>query len=508
MTDTQDWSLGYPVAAPYPPSWHSFESPAHLAVVCALMDVAWEVGPETPLSIADLGCGTGYTATVLAGSNPHWRVLGLDYNPAHVLEARSIAAEAGLANFDCREADLSTLDDAALDALPEFDVVNVHGLWSWVADPVRDGVLRVIRRKLKPGGIAMVSYNALPGAATALGLARLARATMRGAAGADDGKAMLADQVRALVAAEAQHLPPSGWREMLLDASRHQGQAGYLLHEFATEHWRPSFHGDVVAALASARCDYVGSATLDENFPDMTLSAEQQALWRAAPDEAARQLITDLCVPRAFRRDVYMRGLRRLPRGTGARRIKVALTTWTNDPVQLRTQAGVAELPAPIIEAVRTRLRESTASIDELCALPPCQKVTPAELLALLVASGLAVPLWHPAGEDADRTAALAVARRLNAVAVARLAPHGTGAGRKALVSPALGGGLSVDSLELAVAQLVAEGPPDPGTPAELTDRLVPPDTTLPPETRAGLEAAIAALLRDRLPAWRALAIV
>ena len=88
-------------------------------------------------------------------------------------------------------------------------------------------------------------------------------------------------------------------------------RAGYLLHEFSTEHWRPCFHGDVAAAMAEARCDYAGSATLDENFPEMSLSPEQQAAWREAPDAQARELLFDLCVKRPFRRDVYVRGLRR-----------------------------------------------------------------------------------------------------------------------------------------------------------------------------------------------------
>ena len=62
--------------------------------LCALMGVAWEVGPETPLSIAEVGCGTGYTGSVLAAGNPNSRVLGLDYNPAHIAEARSMASAA------------------------------------------------------------------------------------------------------------------------------------------------------------------------------------------------------------------------------------------------------------------------------------------------------------------------------------------------------------------------------------------------------------------------------
>src|SRR5215218_10517720 len=102
-----DWSRGYPVSAAYPPAWHSFQSPAHLRTICALMGVAWDIGPETPLRIAEIGCATGYTACILAAGSPHWQVVGLDYNPAQIAAARSLAARAGLENVEFLEADLA-----------------------------------------------------------------------------------------------------------------------------------------------------------------------------------------------------------------------------------------------------------------------------------------------------------------------------------------------------------------------------------------------------------------
>ena len=38
-----------------------------------------------------------------------------------------------------------------------------HGLYSWVPDSVRSAILALCRRALRPGGIAYISYNTLPG---------------------------------------------------------------------------------------------------------------------------------------------------------------------------------------------------------------------------------------------------------------------------------------------------------------------------------------------------------
>ena len=48
-------------------------------------------------------------------------------------------------------------------AMGEFDYIIAHGVYSWVPDPIRDGLLAVCRERLAPEGVAYISYNALPG---------------------------------------------------------------------------------------------------------------------------------------------------------------------------------------------------------------------------------------------------------------------------------------------------------------------------------------------------------
>ncbi|MBU8543827.1 MULTISPECIES: class I SAM-dependent methyltransferase [Roseomonadaceae] len=504
MNAPSPWSRGYPVAEPYPASWHSFQSPGHIAAACALMGAAWEVAPGQPMRIAEIGCGSGYTANVLAAGNPDAEVLGLDYNPAHIAEARSMAAAVGLANARFEATDLAELDGAELDRLPEFDLVTVHGVWSWVGDPVREGILRLLRRKVKPGGVVLMTYNALPGAGGALGLSRLVRGFLRSSGSTAEGIEAARAQVEKLVAAEAPNLPNSTWRTLLLGEVA-KARQGYMLHEFITDHWRPCFFADVQEAMASARCDYVGSASLDENFPSMSLSPAQREIWEAAPDEAARQLIFDMCVPRAFRRDVYVRGLRRVNREAAVAAIPLAIATHAGGGRAIRTQAGEAALPPAILEPMLAALRQGPQQVGALLALPGCGNVTPAEALAMLIGSGSALPLWLRPG-DAGWDEAAAAARRLNAVAARRLAAHGLGTARLALATPALAGGLAVNAMELAVAALAAETPE--AEPDALIRRLIPQGPLPPEEVLAGVREEVAGLLRDRGPVWRALGIV
>jgi SAM-dependent methyltransferase len=515
MSESTPWSRGYPVSEAYPPSWHSFQSPAHLRAICALSGVAWEVDSETPLSILEVGCGTGYTGLTLAAGNARCQVMGLDYNPAHIAEARSLAAEAGLGNARFLEIDLAEIDGAELDALPEFDLITVHGVWSWVADGVREGVLRIIKRRLKVGGLVFMGYNALPGAAGSLGLARLVRGSMLAAEGASNGTAAASRQIQRLIAAEPAHLPNSAWRR-LVSGEVKGARPGYLLHEFMTEHWRPSFHADVAAAMDSVRCAYVGSATIDENFPQMSLTAAQRELWEEAPDGRSRELIFDLCVARAFRRDVYVRGLRRVPREEAVEGIWLASASRAEGEAVLKSQAGEAKLPRALVDTARGALAKGPQTVAALRALPGCGSATPSELLALLMGSGCALPLWREPGSGPDWPQALAISRRFNAAAARRLAPFGAGPGQLGLCTPALGGALSSTALELAVVQRTlqsADGPAEPAGPideeaAGLVRRLVPPGPLPAPEVLAELERMAADMLVQRRPVWRALGIV
>ena len=45
----------------------------------------------------------------------------------------------------------------------EFDYIIAHGVLSWVPPAVQEKTLAICRERLAPRGIAVVSYNTLPG---------------------------------------------------------------------------------------------------------------------------------------------------------------------------------------------------------------------------------------------------------------------------------------------------------------------------------------------------------
>ncbi|MCK8784043.1 class I SAM-dependent methyltransferase [Roseomonas sp. NAR14] len=496
--EVMGWSRGYVADAPYIVGYQPVQAPSHLALVCGLMGVAWE--PPGDMVIGELGCGRGYTALAIAAANPRCTVIGLDYNPAHIAEARSVAAECGLTNARFLEADLAEMDAAELDRLPEFDCVTLHGLWTWVADPVREGVVRLLRRRLKPGGIAMVSYNSLPGFATGFGVQRLVQAAAATAMGGSHQRALAAiDVVRDLTKAEAHYLAGNPWATRMDDFGQGQNPA-YITHEFLTDHWRPAFFADLAAAMGEAKLDFVGSASLVENFNELMLTPEQRAVQERLPPGPGRELVKDLCLQRGFRKDVFVRGAVPGSREQALGRVGLALTVHRDDNrPKLVVPAGEVELPRDLADAVLRALQERPHSVAELLALPEARRTNIAELLMILVDSGVAVPLWPGAPRGPVPTASA-----FNAVAARRYAQGGLSASRFALAAPATGAALPCAALEMeVVARLLAGLPPSP---AALTDSILPPDAEA--NDREAAEATMARLLAEKLPVYRNLGIL
>lgn len=114
--------------------------------------------------VLELGCGDGGNLLPLAYALPGSRFTGIDLAEAPVTQARRHAAALSLDNLSLHAMDLR---DAGA-ALGEFDYILAHGIYSWVPAPVRDALLAVCRDRLAPNGVALISYNLLPGYHTRL----------------------------------------------------------------------------------------------------------------------------------------------------------------------------------------------------------------------------------------------------------------------------------------------------------------------------------------------------
>lgn len=437
------WGGGYVTDIAYEVGYYSEQSPRTMALTALIAGYAAALpAPDEPFHFVDLGCGRGFTALVLAATNPGWTVTGLDFHPGHIAAARALATQAGIGNCTFVEADLSTYDAADL---PDFDAVSMHGVWTWVGDPVRAGILRLLDRKLRPGGLCHVSYNVLPGWGGMVALQRLMReAGRRLAFRADRQGERGFEIVRRLVGENGERTDP--FTQKIIEACVDK-PGSYLAHEFMNEAWRPCFHADVATALAQAKLDYVGSPRLLENFPALILGEAAKEIAGEFEDPAMLELIKDVTLEHPLRHDVYVRGSSRpMPaaRDQTLRGITLGLSVpHAERKLEIPTASGSASMNAPFYEPIFARLAEGPARVGDLLDIArpsgrPPSADNPAELVAMLLGTRQATVI-------ADRSAAMSrAAVALNAVMFAERIVGASMSHPISLAVPALGGAFNL----------------------------------------------------------------
>jgi len=490
------WAGGYVADSTYSIAFQAAQTPSHMAVVCAMAGVAWQ--PRERMHIADLGCGRGFAANLLAAANPDWTVLGLDHNPVNVAEGMQTAARAGLGNALFQEADLALMSEPELDLIPPLDVVMLHGVWSWVSDAVRDGVVRLLARRLKPGGLLYIGYNALPGAGVDLALQRLLRhlaGPIADGAGSAAAATLAVEQLRAM--APALKLAPSRMLARLL-AEPPGLEPAFVAHEFLTEHWRPVFHEDLCVALRPAKLEFVGSTNLFEAMPALYCQGPELAILEAQPAGTSREFLKDLCLPRSFRADVFVRGARQ--QDAMAAMDSVILGTARCLPEEspsLGMGRAHVSLAQPVWEALVAALAGGPLPVGALRAALGPGAPHPKELLALLLGTEFALPVYRGPGTAA-------AASRFNRVAAQNHAAGGQGQGHFALASPVAAGGLAASALDLALVSALLEGA-DADDPMGMARQL---RLAAAPDALHRTAGEIATILENRLPVWRRFGIL
>jgi SAM-dependent methyltransferase len=454
-----DWTQGYVTEVLYTEHFFRELSPAWLNYVAVLNGC--QPRPLDPgFTYMELGCGLGQTVTLLAGAHPQGRFFGVDFNPAHVDWARRYASQAGVGNVEFLE---RSFLDLTVQEVPECDFIVLHGVYAWVSPEVRAGIQRIIRERLKPGGLVYNSYNCLPGWAADSPLQKLIYETAQHLPGDATQRTQTAmKSIEELVGAKFAYFaatPTAG----KMAAKMAERNANYLAHEFMNDHWHPFYSSDVADEMANAKLTFVGSATLAENHLELLGSDELQAKVKAQPTQRLRQLFQDLAQNQRFRRDVFVRGHAQLNRAAIQRNMEAEVFGVLRDLKPVTNVAKVARGEVKFDEkafpAIKEALLQGTWSTGDMRKEMMAKKLAHLDVdrtLTLLAATGIVVPC-AAAGIPAPMPASpkqikipLATNRALVKRMVDNLAPGN-------VVSTLAGNALSLDPIFAVTMTLGAE---------------------------------------------------
>ncbi|MBU4613120.1 class I SAM-dependent methyltransferase [Achromobacter sp. GG226] len=436
------WNDGYVADIGYTHGFYRELSPSMLAFATRERGLA-APSPDAPLTYCELGCGQGVTANLLAAANPQLQVYANDFNPAHIAGAQRLANRAGIDNVHFLEHSFEEMRHD--DSLPMFDIITLHGIYSWVAEPHREHIRAFIQRRLKPGGLVYVSYNAMPGWAAVAPLRHLMYLQAQSASGTSTQKVPAAlSFAKNVIDAQGAFFRTNKVATARFERIQTESPA-YLAHEYLNDVWQPFYFADIARAMGEAKLTYAGSTNLVEQLDAVSLTPEQSKLLADISDLTLRETTRDYLINQQFRRDIFVKGRLTLSNTEleeswrGQRLALVRAPSAVN--LKVRTPRGEADLEAayyvPVIEA----LAEGPRTVGELLKDHRVKEVGPLRLrqaLQILLGSGQIDTALDALGEEQRRS-------RTDAFNAAVLHDAEHGGELRVLASPVTGGAVPAD---------------------------------------------------------------
>jgi SAM-dependent methyltransferase len=247
-------------------------------------------GPRLPRGdywVLELGCGNGANLLPQAYYREHATFVGVDGASSQIEIAKARKSELGLSNVEFIHADFTSADDRLSG---QFDYIVGHGIFSWVSDQVRDSLLRLCARRLRPGGLLYLNYNANPGWSVRGMVREFLIAQTAGIAAGLRARAKAAQEVASRMAAS---LPNGDQAYSRLLAGEFtfvcENDLSYIAHEYLAEHNRAYWRSEFMALVRSHGLEFVADADFNYasgRIPDDLVPrlSEQQIRGRGVDD--------------------------------------------------------------------------------------------------------------------------------------------------------------------------------------------------------------------------------
>ncbi|MCU0871708.1 MAG: class I SAM-dependent methyltransferase [Pirellulaceae bacterium] len=141
---------------PYPSAPYPYTHPDHLATLATLFGL--EIAAVEDSRVLEVGCADGANLIPMAVTLPRGRFVGVDLSLRQVAAGRRLMDRLKLTNVELLHGDLRkfTADEP-------FDWIIAHGFYSWTPRETRSRLFDICHRHLARRGVALVSYNVLPG---------------------------------------------------------------------------------------------------------------------------------------------------------------------------------------------------------------------------------------------------------------------------------------------------------------------------------------------------------
>ena len=288
---------------PYTDTFFSELNPSMIR--CTALMRGFQVPDSHVFTYCELGCGTGHSLLIFASANPDAMFTGIDFNEEHIAFAKDRAEKLGIKNCIFQYADITTVN-----SLPAFDYIVMHGLYTWVHEPVREAIHRIIEGSLTQQGLALVSYNSYPGWHIFEPLRMMFREYSMHLSddpfqNAEQGIGFL--QWMHEKQSEYMKVVPSAGA-FIEELSKHDMR--YIIHEYYADHWTPLWFKEMNEKMNNSGLTFAGQLPFFLNIGEIALPEGFEEILDIGEDLIQFEMYKDLIRNTMFRWDIYAKGTR------------------------------------------------------------------------------------------------------------------------------------------------------------------------------------------------------
>ncbi len=337
-----DWNDGYFTESTYTYGYYREINPVFQRFCLLVNGYAAPFAQESD-NHCELGFGQGVSINIHAAANLG-KYFGTDFNPAHAAHANELCNASGCgANFfdDSFEEMLYRSD------LPQFDSISLHGIWSWISTENQRHIVEFARKFLKPGGIFYNSYNCFPGWSPAAPLREIfilhdkyAQKSSKTYERIEEAM-KFTDELLSKNPAYFSRVPDV--KGIFENTRKHDHD--YLAHEYFNRDWICMYFSEVAEMLQSAKLDFACTGELIEAFMHLTVPADAQEFLNQIEHPVMREQIKDYFLNRQFRKDIFIRGARKISLYERSQRIlDTPFVMFNTEPFETKIRVAIGEI--------------------------------------------------------------------------------------------------------------------------------------------------------------------
>jgi methyltransferase-like protein/2-polyprenyl-3-methyl-5-hydroxy-6-metoxy-1,4-benzoquinol methylase len=248
--------------------------------------------------VLELGCASGGNIIPHAASYPESEFVGIDLSAVQIEEGKRTVRELGLKNIKLEAKSIMDINEQ--DGL--FDYIICHGILSWVPIQVQEGIFKVCKMNLSPNGLAVISYNTLPG----WNMVRTVRDMMVYHTQRFDSPAEKAAQARALLQFVSENANGTSFYAELIknEVAMLKDQAdNYLLHDHLEENNIQYYFHEFMKMANDQGLQYTGDTSVSSMFTG-NLPEKAAAVLATSDDIVRTEQYADFITNRRFRHSI------------------------------------------------------------------------------------------------------------------------------------------------------------------------------------------------------------